>query len=407
MLYKFIGMKFIRDLWNKTAKKKGIEVTSREEYENRLSSLNAIDFGTKVDNASAMRITAVLSAIRLRSENIASLPKNVSEITSRGKIPAGNHPVNRLIHKPNPYVNAFNFWESVNAYMDGWGNAYAIIERDSHGDPVALHLTPASCVSVTVKNFKKYFRVYGDPLGLDGIYGYDEVCHFVLMTLSGLIGLNPIEYNATTLSKGVAATKFGAEFYKKGGNIRAVLEGEGSMSDKEYDNFMRHYKNAAQNYETVLLEYGIKYKPIGISPVSAQLLQTEVFSIQDIARIFNVPPHMLCEMSHATFSNIEHQTIQFTQFSLRPSVKRIETELEDKLFFDGEREKYDIKFSLNGLMRGDMKTRAEWFRTAIQNGWVSRNEVRQMEDLPSLEGLDAMLYPSNMMVVGQENKDKK
>lgn len=400
-------MKFIRGIWNKTAKKRGIEVTSREEYENRLSSLNAIDFGTKVDNASAMRITSVLSAIRLRSENIASLPKNVSEITSRGKIPAGNHPVNRLIHKPNPYVNAFNFWESVNAYMDGWGNAYAIIERDSHGDPVALHLTPASCVSVTVKNFKKYFRVYGDPLGLDGIYAYDEVCHFVLMTLSGLIGLNPIEYNATTLSKGVAATKFGAEFYKKGGNIRAVLEGEGSMSDREYDNFMRHYKNAAQNYETVLLEYGVKYKPIGISPVSAQLLQTEIFSIQDIARIFNVPPHMLCEMSHATFSNIEHQTIQFTQFSLRPSVKRIETELEDKLFFDGERDKYDIKFSLNGLMRGDMKTRAEWFRTGIQNGWMSRNEVRQMEDLPSLEGLDAMLYPSNMMVVGQENKDKK
>ena len=227
----------------------------------------------------------------------------------------------------------------------------------------------------------------------------------MLMALDGLEGLNPIEYNAVALAKGIAATKFGAEFYKKGGNIRAVLEGDGNMSDKEYEAFMRHFKLAAQNYETPLLEYGIKYKQVGISPVAAQLLQTETFSIQDIARIFNVPPHMLSEMSHATFSNIEHQTMQFTIFSLRPSVKRIEAELEEKLFFEGEADEYDVKFDLNGLMRGDTNARAEWYRTGIQNGFLSRNDVRRMEGFPTLEGLDEMLYPGNMVVVGKPMND--
>ena len=372
-------MTFLREIWDKKAAKREVEVTTRKEYEEKVSSLrNGIDYGVTVNNDVAMRITAVFAAIRLRSENIASLPKKIAKNTLRGEEAVNNHPVSRLIRvKPNPYMNIFNFWDCINAGMDGWGNSYAIIERDAHGDPVALHPVLPSETSVTVKDRKKYFKVYGNQLGLDGIYSNEEMCHFMLMTLNGLKALNPIEYNAISIAKGVAATKFGAEFYKKGGNIRAVLE------------------------------YGIKYKQVGISPISAQLLQTETFSIQDIARIFNVPPHMLCEMSHATFSNIEHQTIQFTTFSLRPSVKRIETELETKLFFEGEADQYSVKFDLNGLMRGDTAARSEWYRTSIQNGIHSRNEIRQMEGYPRLEGLDDMLYPSNMTIVGQENQDKK
>ena len=402
-------MTFLREIWDKKAAKREVEVTTRKEYEEKVSSLrNGIDYGVTVNNDVAMRITAVFAAIRLRSENIASLPKKIAKNTLRGEEAVNNHPVSRLIRvKPNPYMNIFNFWDCINAGMDGWGNSYAIIERDAHGDPVALHPVLPSETSVTVKDRKKYFKVYGNQLGLDGIYSNEEMCHFMLMTLNGLKALNPIEYNAISIAKGVAATKFGAEFYKKGGNIRAVLEADGSMSDTEYNNFVKHFNESSRNYETPLLEYWIKYKQVGISPISAQLLQTETFSIQDIARIFNVPPHMLCEMSHATFSNIEHQTIQFTTFSLRPSVKRIETELETKLFFEGEADQYSVKFDLNGLMRGDTAARSEWYRTSIQNGIHSRNEIRQMEGYPRLEGLDDMLYPSNMTIVGQENQDKK
>lgn len=408
MLYKFIAMTFLREIWNGKGTKRGVEVTTRKEYEDKITSIrNNIDYGVTVNNDVAMRVTSVFAAIRLRSENIASLPKQVSKSTIRGIEAVSNHPVSCLIRKrPNSYMNIFNFWECMNASMDGWGNAYAIIERDSHGDPVAMHPVLPSEMNVCIRNRQKYFRVYGSSLGLDGVYRNEEVCHFMLTTLNGIKGLNPIEYNAISIAKGIAATKFGAEFYKKGGNIRAVLEADGSMSDTEFENFMKHFKESSRNYETPFLEYGIKYKQVGISPISAQLLQTEIFSIQDIARIFNVPPHMLGEMSRATFSNVEHQTIQFTIFSLRPSVKRIETEIENKLFFEGETDELSVKFDLNGLMRGDTNSRSEWYRTSIQNGILSRNEVRQMEGYPRIEGLDDMLYPSNMAIVGHENQDK-
>lgn len=383
--------------------KRDVLVGTKAEYAERMSALNSIDFGVTMNNSVAMRVTAVFSAIRLRSENVASLPKFVVDA---GNKTVNKHPVSKLIRvRPNDYTNCFDFWTCINASLDGWGNAYAIIERDSAGTPTALHQLLPSEVMVTLNKGKKYYRVCGNQDGFDGIYTNDEMCHFMLLTLDGIRGLNPIEYNAIALSKGVAATKFGSEFFKKGGNIRAVLEGEGSMGDKEYNNFIRHFRDSARNYETPLLEYGIKYKQVGISPISAQLLQTETFSIQDIARIFNVPPHMLCEMSHATFSNIEHQTIQFTMFSLRPSVKRIEVELENKLFFDDERDQYDIKFSLTGLMRGDTEARTKMYATSIQNGWMSRNEVRREEGRPPVEGLDDMLYPANLVVSGKEQDE--
>ncbi len=387
------------------ARKRGVMVGTKEEYYERMAAANGVDFGVQMSNDAAMRMTAVYAAIRLRSENVASLPKLVVDVENRT---VNEHPVSRLIRlQPNGYTNPFDFWECVNASMDGWGNAYAIIERNNAGVPVALHQLLPSEVMVTMSKGKKYYKVYGNQNGFDGVYTNDEMCHFMQMTLNGITGLNPIEYNATALSKGVAATKFGAEFYRKGGNIRAVLEADGSMSDKEYINFIRHFRDSARNYETPLLEYGIKYKQVGISPISAQLLQTETFSIQDIARIFNVPPHMLSEMSHATFSNIEHQTIQFTMFSLRPAVKRIEVELESKLFFEDEKDRYDIKFNLTGLMRGDTASRTQMYATSIQNGWMSRNEVRREEGRPAIDGLDEMLYPGNLVVAGQEQEQEQ
>lgn len=387
--------------------KRGVKVTKRSEYESRLTGMgNGIDFGVNVTNDAAQRITAVFAAIRIRSENLASLPKAVSKRTANGWEVAATHPVHRLMRqRPNGYMNIFDFWFCVNANMDGWGNSYALIERDKHGDPVALHPIRAKQVMVGFDKTRhtKNYRVYGSD-GFDGVYLDYEVCHFKLYSLDGIRGVDPIEYNAIALGKGIAATKFGAEFYKKGGNIKGVLEADGSMDDAAFKAFMDHYKKSSQNYDTPLLEYGIKYKQVGISPVAAQLLQTEIFAIQDVARIFNIPPHMLSELSKATFSNIEHQTLQFLQYSLRPSVKRFESELENKLFFPDELDNYQVKFNLNGMMRGDMQARADHYAKGILNGWYTRNEVRELEGLPRLEHLDKALYPMNTQIAGEEIK---
>lgn len=217
--------------------------------------------------------------------------------------------------------------------------------------------------------------------------------------------MNPVIYNALALGKSLATEKFASEFYERGGNLKAVLETEGHLGDEEFNAFMTHFKKSARNFETPLLEYGVKYKQLSVNPVAAALIQSETLSIQDVCRIINIPPHMVAELSHATFSNIEHQTIQFVQYSLRPTVKRLEDELERKLFTESEQEVYSVKFSLDGLLRGDTQARSSYYHNAILDGYMSRNEVREMEGLQHKDGLDDMLYPLNTGVVGKEPED--
>lgn len=374
-----------------------------------MSALPKMDFGVSVTNDGAMRLTAFFAGIRLISENVASLPKEVKMKKDRTLSSTDNHPVNRLLEKPNEYTNTFSFWQTIATWIKGWGNAYAIIMRDGTGKPVALHQVHPQCVQIVISNGKKWYKVtMTDPSFsfLNGTYPDYNMLHFMEMTLDGITGVNTVIYNAIAIGKATATEKFAAEFYEKGGNIKAVMETDGNLGDKEYDQFMAHFSKAASNFETPLLEYGIKYKQLSVNPVAAQLIQSETLSIQDIARILNVPPHMIAELSHATFSNIEHQTIQFVQYSLRPIVKKIEVELRSKLFFESERE-YKVKFSLDGLLRGDTAARSNFYHNAILDGYMSRNEVRDLEGLERVEGLDEFLYPLNTGIVGKEIQTDK
>ena len=366
-------------------------------------------FGVAVTNQAALKVTALYAGIRIRSENIASFPKYVKRRSNEGLVDAFEHPAYKVINiRPNSYTNKFDFWNCINTWLDGWGNAYAIIERDGSGAPVALHQVHPSCVDIALVNGKKWYRVsMRDPRlsFLNGTYPDYNMLHFMLVTLDGIKGVNPVIYNALALGKSLATEKFASEFYEKGGNIKAVLETEGHMDDDTYTAFMRHFRDSARNFDTPLLEYGIKYKQLSVNPVAAALIQSETLSIQDVCRIINIPPHMVAELSHATFSNIEHQTIQFVQYSLRPTVKRLEDELERKLFFENEQDVYSVKFGLDGLLRGDTQARSSYYHNAILDGYMSRNEVRELEGLQRKEGLDDMLYPLNTGVVGQKPED--
>ena len=369
-----------------------------------LASVPVVDYGVNVDNDSAMKLTAFYAGLRLISENIAALPKEVKKSVG-GRLSADyEHRLNDLLDYPNAYTNGFIFWQLMTTWIKGWGNAYAYIERDRSGNPVALHQLHPSSVSVVMSNGKKWYRVTtSDPVfsHLNGTHPDYNMLHFMEMTLDGLVGVNTVVYNAMALGKALATEKFGAEFYAKGGNLKAVLETDGNLGDDAYKKFIEHF-NSASNFETPLLEYGIKYKQLSVNPVAAQLVQSETISLQDIARMLNIPPHMLAEMSHATFSNIEHQDIQFVKYSLRPIIKKIEVELRAKLFFADERRTHKVKFSLEGLLRGDTAARSNYYHNAILDGYLTRNEVRDLEGYERAEGLDDFLYPLNTGVVGKE-----
>lgn len=375
---------------------------------NMAATLSPALRGLAVNNDSAMKITAFYAGIRLISENVAALPKSIRRFTDSGPVSSDDLPAYRLISiRPNPYTNAYDFWNAITTWLEGWGNAFAIIKWSNLGVPLALYQVHPSCVTITVVNGRKWYKVVMDDPDLaflNGTYSDDEMLHFMLVTLNGIMGVNPVVYNALSLGKNLATEQFGAEFYEKGGNIKAVMEVDGSMGDDAYNQFMRHFKQSSANFETPLLEYGIKYKQLSVNPVAAQLIQSETFSLQDVCRILNIPPHMIGELSHATFSNIEHQTIQFVQYTLRPIVKRFEMEMESKLFASKDIGKYDVKFVLDGLLRGDTAARSTYYHNAILDGYMSRNEVRELEGLQHKEGLDEMLYPLNTGIVGKEEQ---
>lgn len=367
---------------------------------------DGIDYGVPVNNVTAMKVTAFYAGIRIISENIASLPRTVRRREATGMLEAQTHPAYRVVAvRPNSYTSTFAFWACTVTWVKGWGNAYALIRRDGWGNPIELHQIHPSWVEVLLVNGRKWYRVTcpdPDLAFLNGVHADEDMLHFFEVSFDGVHGVNPVIYNAAALGKSIATEKFASDFFRKGGNIKAVMESDGHMTDEEYLKFVQHVNQASGNFDAPLLEYGIKYKQLSVDPVAEQLIESEILSIQDICRILNIPPHMLAELSHATFSNIEHQTIQFVQYSLRPVIKRIEVELEAKLFFEKEQDLYDVKFILDGLLRGDTAARSAYYHNAILDGYMNRNEVRELEGLHHVDGLDDYLYPTNEGVVGKE-----
>ena len=368
---------------------------------------NGIDAGVTVNTDTALRFTAVFAAIKLLSENIAGLPKSVMIRTADGGYePAVKHPAYNLLYvRPNAYMDVFTFWFTLIAWLLGKGNALAVISHDTKGNPIDLHPVDPDWVTVDFVNGSKAYVVQvkdPDYSFLDGTYLEHEMLHFMFFTFNGLWGVDPIVYNAAAIGAGIAAQKYTADYFRTGGAIKGVLETDQALGDDDYARFMAHYKANAGNGETPLLEYGFKYKAVNLSPEASQLIQSKTFSINDIARIYSVPPHLLAELTHATFSNIEQQNIFFGEYSLRPLCKRLEKQLELKLFTDKERGDYHVKFDLNGLMRGDASARAVFYEKGINAGWMTPNEARELEGMKRLEGLDEPRIPLNYTTVGND-----
>lgn len=383
----------------------------RNAFDTMGNGLSVASSGFKIGEISlntdlAMKYTAVYAAIRLRSETIASLPKTVFSITPSGRMDAYKHDVYKLIkYKPNGFMNVFSFWEYTNACLDGWGNAYVLIRRDKNATPVELIPVHPKYVTVVFRKLRKWYIVTGSQY-FDGTYSDDDVLHFFSFSNDGITGVNPIVYNAAAISTGISAQNFANEYFATGGNMKGVIESDRIIGEKDIAAFAKKFAET-KNFGTPILDGGSKYKQIGVDPSASQVIETRTLAIQDIARVFNVPPHMLSDLSRATFSNIEHQDIQYAKYSIRPTVKRYEQEMDRKLFFENEIGKLETKMNLDGLMRGDMATRSAFYHNAIQDGWLSRNEVRELENKNAASGLDDMLYPANLNIVGKEQKQGK
>ncbi len=349
--------------------------------------------GKPVNEHTAMQMTAVYSCVRILGETLAGLPLHVYKYNdSGGKEKYLKHPLYKLLHdEPNPEMTSFTFRETLMSHLLLWGNAYAQIIRNARGEVIALYpLMPNKMTVDRDKNgrlFYLYQRSVEDAptLGKDSLVYLDpsDVLHIPGLGFDGLVGYSPIAMAKNAIGLAMATEEYGAKFFANGAAPGGVLEHPGTIKDpqKVKDSWNAAYQGSTNSHRVAVLEEGMKYQQIGIPPEQAQFLETRKFQINEIARIFRVPPHMLADLEKSSFSNIEQQSLEFVKYTLDPWVVRWEQNMYRSLLMASEKHTVFIKFNVDGLLRGDYVSRMNGYATARQNGWMSANDIRELENL--------------------------
>ena len=360
---------------------------------------------------SALQMTAVYSCVRILAEAVAGLPLHLYRYTDDGgKEKAIDHPLYRILHdEPNSEMSSFVFRETLMTHLLLWGNCYAQIIRNGKNEIVGLYpLTPNR---VTVHRDENGQLYYLYTRGADDVtntknmtvkLGPSEVLHIQGLGFDGLVGYSPIAMAKNAIGLAIATEEYGAKFFANGAAPSGVLEHPGTIKEpgKVREAWQSQFGGSANSNKIAVLEEGMKYTPISISPEQAQFIETRKFQINEIARIFRVPPHMVGDLEKSSFSNIEQQSLEFVKYTLDPWVVRWEQTLARTLFTVEEKKKYFFRFNVEGLLRGDYVSRMNGYATARQNGWMSANDIRELENLdriPTDEGGDMYLVNGNIL----------
>lgn len=366
--------------------------------------------GKTVNERTALQTTAVYACVRILSETIASLPLHVYRYTEGGKTKDTEHALYTLLHdEPNPDMTSFVFRETLMSHLLIWGNAYSQILRDRSGQVIGLYPLLPDQMSVHRSEKGKLFYVYNryeedNPNFQEKgsiVLSQEEVLHIPGLGFDGLIGYSPIALAKNAVGMTLACEEYGASFFGNGANPGGVLEHPGILKDpaKVRDSWNAVYQGTRNAHKVAVLEEGMSYKQIGIPPEEAQFLETRKFQINEIARLFRIPPHMVGDLEKSSFSNIEQQSLEFVKYTLDPWVVRFEQALKKSLLLPEEKKTHFIKFNVDGLLRGDYQSRMNGYAIGRQNGWLSTNDIRKLEELnpiPPEEGGDLYLINGNM-----------
>ena len=357
--------------------------------------------GKPVNERTAMQTTAVYACVRILAEAVASLPLHVYEYQDDGgKKLVYDHPLYYLLHdEPNPEMTSFVFRETLMSHLLIWGNAYAQIIRDGAGRVLGLYPLLPDKMEVQRDDKGNIYYVYSrnsDENPTFKEYGNiklkaEDVLHIPGLGFDGLIGYSPIAMAKNAVGMTLACEEYGASFFANGANPGGVLEHPGVLKDpsKVRESWNSVYRGVSNAHKIAVLEEGMKYQQIGIPPEEAQFLETRKFQINEIARLYRIPPHMVGDLDKSSFSNIEQQSLEFVKYTLDPWVIRWAQSLQRSLLLPGEKGKYFIKLNVDGLLRGDYQSRMNGYAVGRQNGWFSANDIREMENMnpiPDEEG---------------------
>ncbi|WP_244912078.1 phage portal protein [Burkholderia aenigmatica] len=358
--------------------------------------------GQVVTPASALSLTVLQNCVTLLSESIAQLPIELYERSGDDRKQATDHPLYSILkYEPNPWQTPFEYQEQSQVAAGLRGNSYSFIDRDQDG--VIRGLYPLDNEAMTVmkgSDLMPVYRVYGgDPMPQRLVH------HVRWMSINGYTGQSPIMLHANAIGHAQAIQQYAGKSFMNGTALSGVIERptdapalkDQASVDRITDGWNAKFGGSGNAKKVALLQEGMTFRPLSMTNVDAALIDALRLSSLDIARIYKIPAHMVNELERATFSNIEHQSLQFVIYTLLPWVKRHEQAKTRDLLLPSERKQYFIEYNLSGLLRGDQASRYAAYAVGRQWGWLSINDIRRLENMPPVKGGDIYLSPMNMV----------
>jgi HK97 family phage portal protein len=363
----------------------------------------------RVTPDNALKLTAVYACVKLISETISTLPIHVYKTDGKKREIAHEHYLYPLLkYSPNFYMSAPALIESFVASALLRGNGYIRALKNRYGEIEELEFLKPQNIMLDLTSNVPFYRYNSDKKSI--VIDFEDVVNFAYFTLDGIVGLSPIAQCRTSLELANESEEYGKKFYSNNATPGGVIMMDGTLSEEARKRLLNSFNDgfSGENVgKTALMEGGAKYLPITISNKDSQFLESRQFSVQDIARMFNVPPHLIGDLSKATFSNIEQQAMEFEKYTIRPLVTKIEAIFNSRFLKADEKGKYFIKFNTSALLRGDVKTRFEAYNIGRNIGVYSANDIRELEDMNPIENGDIYLQPMNMTEAGKESTDGK
>ena len=355
--------------------------------------------GARVTVETVLGLSEAWRAVKVLGETVASVPFRVIEKKADGShedLP--DHPIAKLFSEgPNPYSSAFTFMETLVANAALYGNGYAVITYNTRNAyPRSLKLVEPEMMDAYEVEGKLFYR----NLKTGETHNYDDVLHIANTSWNGMGGLEILRIHRDTLSLALATRNYGANFFRNGAQLSGVLKHPGSLSKEAMERLKQSWRAAYEGSQnagrTAILEEGMDYTPITLKPSDASFVETKRLIVADIARIFGVPQFLLEDLDRATFNNIEHLSQQFLTLTIRPWCKRIENEINRKLFPSYERGRITAFLDFDDLLVADLTSRANYARTLFNVGALSPNDIRKMSGYNPIEGGDKHYVQINM-----------
>ena len=390
---------------------------ARDKPQDSVSAAPVFYFGTSgsgksVTVQSAIQLSTVYACVRVISETIASLPLGIYETVNDGNEKATDHPLYRLLHdEPNSEMTSFVFREVMLAHLLLYGNSYSQIIRSGKNQVIGLYPLLPDHMDVDRDSKGNLTYTYTTSDGKTVLIKPRDVLHIPGLGFDGVMGYSPIALEKNAIGLGIASEEYGSKFFSNGARPSGILTHPNTVKNPKAlrESWNSAYGGSSNSNRVAILEEGMKFEPIAIPNNEAQFLETRKFQVDEICRIFRVPPHLVGNLEHATFSNIEHQSIDFAVHTIRPWLVRIEQAMNRALLSDQEKGRFFVQFNIDGLMRGDYKSRMEGYAIGRQNGWLSANDIRALENqnpIPADQGGDAYLVNGNMISISTAMKQQ-